>query len=194
MQKHQNIVAVKPPFELKRLTVADIQTIIRRFNADADDELALAVLELTAALKRLAAEIRGEAEDRAVEWIDTHGELVVGPIRYYAGHRKVVSVINLREAVEASLAAVEGDLHAFCQLLASNALKHGACRGVLAPDQFDRLFATETKPELREGKVRKRLLQSNDFFAGPTISTTPTPTTSTTPSTALDALHEENDQ
>lgn len=153
-------------FDLSAMTMHDIEQAVSLLTPKAPDEMVLSLLELTAALKRRAVELRQYAEQLAVAWIETNGDLVAGPIRYYAGHHKETKCLNQRRAIEALLSAVSGDLDAFCLLLAARALKPGACRGVLDPEQYAHLFQTERKVVLKDGKVTKRLIRTDERFNG----------------------------
>ena len=154
------------PLELRSMTITDVEQAVYLLTPGVPGELVLQLLELTAALKRRAGELRERAEAMAVAWIEANGDLVLGDHRYYAGHAKETRCINRQAAVEAALNAVFGDLQAFCDLLCAQPLKPGACRGVLPPDDFGRLFLTEEKLVLKNGKPQKRLLKTNDRFNG----------------------------
>src|SRR5688500_18633271 len=99
-----------PPLLLRRLP--DV-LLVRRRTPIASSDLSLEVHEQTAALLRRAKDLRALAEDQAVAWIVRNGDLVCGPIRYYAGHRSITRCTDLQRAVELLLESVGGDLEAF---------------------------------------------------------------------------------
>ncbi len=146
------------------MTLMQIEQAVDLLTTEAPDELVLRLLELTAALKRHAAELREHAEALAVAWIEANGDLVLGDQRFYAGHAKTTRCLDQRAAVEAALTAVAGDIDGFCQLLCSQALKHGACRGILPAEAYEQFFLTEENVVLKDGKAVKRLLKTNDAF------------------------------
>lgn len=116
------------------------------------------------AFLRRAKEVKAHLEDVLVARIEQAGPIEVNGIRYYAGIRKVTTCTDQPAAVESLLAAVAGDLSAFADCLAAGALKHGAARAVLPPDEFARLFRVDERAELREGKPVKRLMSVNTNF------------------------------
>ncbi len=145
-------------------TLADVIGQLRVITEDSDGDAVLAVIQTVKRLKQLVVELHGEMEERAVAYLQQHGDLVCGDVRYYAGFRSSIVCRDVRQAVEAVLEAVSGDLDAFALTLASQPLKTGGCRGVLDQADFDRLFEKRVKKELKEGKPQKRLIEVNERF------------------------------
>lgn len=109
-------------------------------------------------------EMRRLLDDRMLEAIEeTKQDIVVGPIRYYAGIKKETKCIDHAKALAALFEACGGDVDRVAECIASNGLKHGACKGVLT-DKYDQHFKVEEKPELKEGVPKKSLLQINENF------------------------------
>ncbi len=75
--------------------------------------------------------------------------------------------------VEALLTATNGDFQAFCEVLSSNALKHGAARKVLPEEVYSQFFVTEVAEDLKEGGTKKKLQKFDERFL-PTPAAAPT--------------------
>lgn len=105
-------------------------------------------------------------EAKMVEHINRHGPVEVGDVRYYVGTVKKTKCLDVPGTVEALLSRVEGDFGRFCEHLSTGAVKYGAARETLAPDDFDRLFVTEVEQDLKEGKPVKRLQKADQRFIG----------------------------
>ena len=148
------------------LTLDQIERSVQQLSSSASAEVALEVLEQTQALLERARELRKQAETQACGWIEANGDLVCGPIRYYVGVEKKTACRDVRAAVEAALAAVEGDLDAFSSLLSKNSLKHGACRQTLPPEVYGRLFITTEVERLKSGSAEpaRKLMRRDERF------------------------------
>lgn len=101
-------------------------------------------------------ELKQQAEDAAIEYIGTHGEQVIGVIRYYVGPNKTTKPIDLAKAAEGMLNMSGGDWQTFTDCLSSGAFKPGACRKLfeLNRGDFNAFFETVETNELREGKPK----------------------------------------
>ena len=147
-------------------------TQIRRLSATAivrtqdDAETVVDRLGQLDALMSAARQLKDLLEQAVIEWIEAHGDLHVPgmSVRYYTGTRKSTKCIDVYRTFEAILEAPGGDLDKTLGTLASGAIKHGAARSVLSQEIFDRLFLTEEKPELKEGKPRKSLIRVDERF------------------------------
>jgi len=111
----------------------------------------------------MAREIKSIVAEKLAEWIDQNGEITVGDIRYYVGKSKTQKPRDLREVADRVLTAVAGDLDAFVDVLAANAFKPGAAKKLLG-DQFDEVFETTEKLDLRTGKPARELKVVNTKF------------------------------
>ena len=127
---------------------------MRSITEESDGDAVLAVIQMVKRLKQFVGDLNAEMEERVVAHLQQHGDLVFGDIRYYAGYRKSVVCTNVRQAIEAVLEAVGGDLDAFATALISQPMKMSGCRGVLDASDFDRLFEKREKQEIKEGKPR----------------------------------------
>ena len=129
--------------------------------------------EVAAVLDRVnfyAAEmkrVKALTESLVMEWIRENGDLVISPtVRYYIGTDKSTKCLDQPAAVDALLDAAGGDMGAFCECLAANAIKHGAAKKRLSPAVYDSLFRVEIKESLEEGKPKQKLIKADDAFTG----------------------------
>ena len=111
-----------------------------------------------------AKAFREMLDNAMIEWINANGPIEFETIRYYVGPVKNTKCRSVKEAIPALLDATGGDMERFCEILSSNAIKHGAARGVLAPEVWDQLFIVEEQQELKEGKPVKRLQKIDSRF------------------------------
>jgi hypothetical protein len=117
------------------------------------------------------ARIHGVCEQQMIEWIKANGDLELNDTsRFYVGDEKRVKCVNVPAAVEALITACNGDFTAFCEILSSNALKHGAAKKVLPAEVFEQFFATEVVEDLKTGAAKKKLLKADERFIKPVVS------------------------
>lgn len=129
-------------------------------NASADD--VLACLGIVAKLKELTRAIDGRAEAAAIDWIEKHGPIESGGVRYYVGPNRSVKCPDLGKVVDAILSRAGVDELVTC--LSTGAFKPSAVRELLPADELDGLFVTTTTGELREGKPTKRLQKADERY------------------------------
>ncbi len=99
-------------------------------------------------------DIQRQCETAMIKHIKAHGDIEAGNgVRYFVGVTKTTKCTDVPAAVEAVMHATGGDFVRFCDVLASQALKHGACKKVLPPEQYGKLFVVETKEVLDEKGV-----------------------------------------
>lgn len=132
-------------------------------------ETVVAAINAVDVLKAKTRELSGHVEAAAVACIKRHGDIVVGEIRYYAGTEKTTKVIDKAGCLEAVLNAAAGDLGAVCeQYMVSEPFKPGACKELLGEEAAQKLFKTEIKDELKEGKpARNKLMKADSRFIKP---------------------------
>jgi hypothetical protein len=123
---------------------------------------------------RALEEIKALVEDAIVRHLEATGEeIVVGEVRYYAGHPSTKKCVDPAAVVEAVLKRAEGDVGAIVTCLASNPFKLTELK-LLLGDLPPGAYVTETRPKLMEGKPKKALLSSNDRFAKGSRAPVPT--------------------
>lgn len=128
--------------------------------AEADVQNALMFL---GRLKELTKEADAAITGDVTLWIKAHGPVRIGEMLYYVGpEKKPPKVLDLPAAVEALLMQVGGDFAAFCEHLASGALKYGAFKVTMGDEEFAKHFAVEVVDKLNaepaeaaEKKLRK---------------------------------------
>lgn len=133
-----------------------------RDGATQDD--ALNALAFRDRLKEVSRDLCEQIEQNVIEFIQLNGDLECGDIRWYVAPNKSTKCHDQRKALEELLTACGGDLDQFAECLASNALKHGACKNVMAADVYGRLFFTTQVLDLKEGKPKNRLQKLDARF------------------------------
>jgi len=142
-------------------------SIDRVLHGDATAEDVLATIDVIDALKALARDLAGRSESAIIKWIDQHGQIERGEVRYYTGPNVTIKCRNHEATVEAVLSASHGDLAAVARCLSSSAWKAGAVRELLPPDEMDGLFEVVVSKDLRTGKPLKHLKKADSRFAKP---------------------------
>jgi len=150
--------------ELTTTTIGQIDTAVREITPAAAADTVLLWIDRTCSLVRRAKEIRAEMESRAVEWIATHGDLVLGDIRYTTGERATTKCIDVRLGLNALLTATGGEASRLAEFLKSDPFKYGSCRSILLPSLFDRIFQTECKTIFKSGRPVRQLRRINNRF------------------------------
>lgn len=152
------------PDEALPETIYDrVSSAIRALNGDlATVDDALAALTFIARLKELTKQLNQQVEDGVIAFIQQHGPIEMGSVKYYTGPTKTTKCVNVKGAVEALMNATGGDFDAFCECLASGALKHGACSKVLSAETYNELFETKEVTDLKTGVAKGDKLQRVD--------------------------------
>jgi len=139
-------------------------SIDRVLHGDATAEDVLATIDVIDALKALTRDLAARSEAAIIAWIEQHGQIERGEVRYYTGPNKTVRCLNHEATVEAVLSASHGDLAAVARCLSSSAWKAGAVRELLPPDEMDGLFEVVVSKDLKTGAPLKRLQKVDGRF------------------------------
>lgn len=150
-------MSVLDPFNVAAAQVASLDL------ASTKDEV-LTVMNAVEVLRSRMGSLREEMEFKVKEWIDTHGDITCGEIRYYVGRVTTVKCGDVKATTEAVMQAVGGDMEQFAAHLSSSAFKVGACRGSLG-DDFGKHFTEESQTDLKTGKPLKKLRTTNDKWS-----------------------------
>jgi hypothetical protein len=116
------------------------------------------------ALAERARELKRQFDEQLLEYIEANGDVTIGEVRYYAGYEKETKCVNVPGALTSLMIHAGGDVEVFCGALAANAIKHGAAKKILPPDEYDLYFVTSLKPDLKEGKPVKKVLAVKPEF------------------------------
>jgi hypothetical protein len=120
--------------------------------------------EMITELQRLKKEVTW----RAVELLVDQGPQKIGEMSYWPGADKEYKSRDLVKTTNAVIEACGGDWQRFTDCLSSNAFKPGAVRDLLTeagiPDQFDVLFETVERWDVRDGKRAPKLQSLNEAF------------------------------
>lgn len=125
---------------------------MRLGSADATEDDFLVAMHTLAALKQAARDYAAMVDDAALEYLDRHGAVETPTERYYLGKSRTTRCRDTGRCIESILAATGGDLDKLADLLASQPLKHGACKGVLG-DEWDRHFEVVEKDKVEVKRV-----------------------------------------
>jgi hypothetical protein len=123
----------------------------------ATHDEALELIQIVAGMKQRIREIDNRMQAAAIAWIEANGDLDAGNTRYYVGTEKVTKCNGNAGAIDSLFAAAHGDMDAVAGCLASDALKHGACRKLLGDTDFAKHFTTTERPDLKTGAPKKGL-------------------------------------
>lgn len=148
------------------METTELETSIIQCGEQTPVETLLQAGDQIARLGEFHRQVKQMWEAKMVEHINRHGPVEVGDVRFYVGVVKKTRCVNVPGAVEALLSRVEGDFARFCDHLSTGAVKYGAARDTLAPEDFDRLFVTEVEDDLKTGKPVKRLQRADQRFIG----------------------------
>ena len=151
---------------LRELTLAELELRVAELDEHACGDDVLLWLDRTAAFVAAAKVLQSAVYTLAIAWIRANGELRLGEhVRFGVAYPRVVRCLDQRATLHAALDALGGDVDAVAALLAANAWKHGACRQVLAPVAFNKLFLTEVRSKLVDGRAADlRLARVDERF------------------------------
>jgi hypothetical protein len=117
----------------------------------------LTVQATLAGLKQMVAEYSALAAEASIEFVRKHGPVETETERYYLGRTKTTKCKDVPAALDAAFTATGGDMDAVAGLLASQPLKHGACRSVLG-ERWDEFFETTESDKVEIKRVDPRML------------------------------------
>ncbi len=145
-------------------TVEEIQNAIARIDPGTPMESVVVARDMLKTLMDRLKEMKREADEATVAWIEVNGPIEVGEMRTIAvNYEKDTTCIDVAGAVEA-IVATDGGFPALCGCLSTGAMKHGAAKKVLSPAEYERLFKTRIKPVIKDGKTGKALAVINAAF------------------------------
>lgn len=151
---------------LRETTLAELELRVGELDEHAGGDDVLLWLDRAAAFVAAAKALQSGVYKVAVAWIQINGELRLGEhVRFGVGHQRVVRCLDQTATLHAALDALSGDLDGVGALLAAGAWKHGACRQVLPAVAFNRLFVTEVRAKLVDGRApEQRLIRLDDRY------------------------------
>lgn len=123
------------------------------------------VLQRLQAADRLAQLIRAyrsDLSDAIVSWIDTHGDLECGPIRYYTGSRKTTKCIDVGTVVEQVL--TDYSVEELIRAMTSQPFKHSNVERLLSRELYGQCYETTYERVMREGVAKKTLKRLDTRF------------------------------
>jgi len=145
------------------------ETDLRMLDAQetcANLELAAAVLNHVADIKRKAKDYERRAEEALMAYILRFGGFTLGNTRYYSGVKTVHRCHDNRKAFAAILEACGGDLERVVDTIRSGGIKAGASKALLG-DKFNQFFSTEKIGELKYGAPSRRLQKAYTLGTAP---------------------------
>lgn len=121
-------------------------------NGNATKDQFLAAINIYDRLKEITKGLGILLDKSAVEFLNQHGDVTCGNIRYYVGTTTYTKCRDVKATLNYMLQISSCEDIAGC--LASDGLKAGASR-VLLGDAFDTHFSTEVRMEMKDGKPLK---------------------------------------
>lgn len=138
--------------------------IDRVLDGTADADAVLVCLDFIAKLKELTRELAEKSEAAIVPWLQQHGDLERGPVRYYAGATKTNKVKDNDAMLRALLTATGGDVEAIGRCLASGAWKVSAAREILPADEYEVLVEVVESMDIKTGKPKVKVQRFDSTF------------------------------
>jgi len=151
-------------YSMGNRSIDEIEIGLARMSEQRSCEVVVDWLNLTALLVSRVKTIRRNLEQIAVEWIEIHGPIDMGEIRYIVGHPKSVTCMDVVQCTHAVLDACGGELDALCSYLCSDPYKYGAVHRLIGNELFAQLFREERHPKLVEGKPQPQLIRVDQRF------------------------------
>jgi hypothetical protein len=145
-------------------SIQEARNAILAIDAESTADGVLTYRGLVDSLKEQVRELDALMKEKMAEWMEVNGQISAGTVRYYLGVKKDTKCVDARQTVESVFTATGGDMDAFTGLLVSQPFKPGAAREVLDADTYARLFVTEEKPEIKEGKPVKSVQKIDTAF------------------------------
>lgn len=138
---------------IRNAALVRLETAIERLTSPtATDEDFLAAQDLEASLKQIVRDYSARLEEAAIAYIQRRGGSVETlTARFYVGTAKTTKCRDVPRAVDAVLQACGGDFDRLMECLASQPLKHGACKAVLG-DEWERHFEVTERLDMKTGK------------------------------------------
>lgn len=144
--------------------VGQVHSALARLEAGTAAEAdVLTAINLHDRLKEITKVMGNLLSDAAVKFINEHGDITCGNIRYYVGSTTYTKCKDVKATLETLLKVTGGDFEKMASCLASDAWKAGASRAVLG-DQFLTCFSQEVRQDIAEGKPKKSLQKVNMDF------------------------------
>lgn len=129
------------------------QMVAMSLRDDATLDTVSMCIGAVSALQRFTREVVALKNDRMLEYVRANGgSVTIGAVRYYEGTDKTVKCERPTQTVDALLAATGGDLDTVAEHFSASPFKYGAVRATLGEEQFNKLFHTEPKQVVKEGK------------------------------------------
>jgi hypothetical protein len=152
---------------LRETTLMAMEDRVHELDSTSSNDEVLLWLDRMSAYLAAARALREVVYQIAIAWIQENGPLIVNDeIRFGVGHQRTVRCLSVRDTLHAAINAAGGDLDAVAALLSASAWKHGACRSVFTPIEYERFFAVEVKPKLVRGHAETplKLIRIDDRY------------------------------
>jgi hypothetical protein len=146
--------------------MSDTELVLQQataIDATTDRETVLDAIAKVEFLVQAAREAKAALQPGLIEWINEHGDLEEGDLRWYVANKKRIKPRDLLDLADAVLRHTGGDLAVFTEYLSANAFKHGALRGLVG-DEWDELFDVELVPDVATGKPKKEVKKVDARF------------------------------
>ena len=120
---------------------------------EGHDDVATRLNALECACREVT-ELRRIWMESFAEWLGLHGDLQMGPVRWHLSIERVWKCRDPGGALDLLLQVIGGDVKGLAEFLAADAIRPGATRAVLPPEDFESLFMKVERPKATPGKPR----------------------------------------
>jgi hypothetical protein len=145
-------------YEGRRMNTNELETSIVGIGENTPLETLLAAGDAVARLGEFQRDLKAQWEQKMIARIDATGPIVCGDIIYTVKTPPKTTCVDVPGTVRALLEHVGGDFDALCSHLSTGAIKHGAAKSTLPPEEFERLFIVEREQKLNADEATPRRL------------------------------------
>ena len=146
-----------------KVDLLPIKAEVVAVDQDAPAEQVAETLMHLETVERAVKDVRRTFDDAFRSWLEQHGSLTVGEIRYYVGEKRETKVVDKAAAFDALVQATGGDAASLAEVLTASPFKVAAAREVLG-DLFDQHFQTIVEIDTKEGKPVREVKALNPKF------------------------------
>lgn len=147
------------PREVERALLRSRAEILDLFSPDADEDMVAYGINAIRYVDQGVREIKREANDALLVWLERNGDLTVGDVRHYVGKKTIEKCRDQEAALDSAFTVTGGDLARVASLLSVNAFKPGTCEGELGKEWRETHFEKTVKLDPKTGKAKRTVKQ-----------------------------------
>lgn len=137
---------------------SDLVAVEREAALVSEDHTPEQVAEVIEKVDFVAAQVRQIKkilEEQLIDWINANGDLQIGHKRYYVGPYKRYRARDQMRIADVVLSLTQGDLQSFVEYLSASAFKPGMVKKAVGLNEFDELYETVIRDDVKTGKPKK---------------------------------------